>query len=1102
MHINLKRAALAVAVVSMASANTWGIKAFPQPITITQPDGSTLTVRLHGDENFHYTTTTDGFLIKCDKDGYFKYVSSNSQSKVTVLKQRANNPEKRSTEELKTLEGLKPIRSAEALKDFFPDSKAIIKKGPEQVLNLNKLKNYQTNQAKAGSNGESEYLVVLVKYADGTLHYTTGDFERWLNEPGYAVDGGTGSVKDYYRDNSMGQFIPNFTVLGPYTLDHEETYYAANSPETGSDVNPEAMIIEAVNKAKADHPEINFSKFDNDGDGYMDNVNIIYSGYGEAASGNERNMWPHSYRLSATNQQFQVDGITVNNYSVSAELVGGSGNKMDGIGTFTHEFGHILGLKDMYDTDDYENGLGINPGGYSLYASGSYNNNSRTPPYLMAFERQQMGWLTLTPLKEPEDVVLKPIYTNTARYIDAQPNLNWETDGGDWFVLENRQQTGWDTYIPAHGLLIYHYDYTKKSQESLWSVNGPNNNTLHRCLYIVPADGIDDDLTRNGDTYPGITGSTEFTNETHPEAVSWTGEKLRTPITEITEDADGNIRFLAKGGTGTNSFIKTIPPTDADISSNTITISSKVTEKKQAIKEMGFCWSSTNNYPTTADQSIKVDVADQQTTQLTKLLPATTYYVRAYMVMDNEDSVYGAVIPVKTEHETIQAPHSFSFTTWNGNEPEGWRIKDNNGDGITWVFDKSTGAIVYQFDYWNNADDWLVSEKMHIPERGSLYLVRGVTNPDCVERLDIMVSTKSRTLTDFHLVKTLTLADQFNEQAVDEIDLSDYANEDVYVAIVAKSEKLQNSIWLWGVYLTNRLNTPTITNFSPIDQGLHVDWTPVEGAKSYYLDFFEVTDTTKVTTKFLPEDDLNAINGDVETGTGYLKFTQTSSVETIAYPDSIKGLQYVQLVSGPRGTSILSFEGSNDGEKWERIGELQRLSTNDSEGTLVDLTPYLKGKVYNRIRIRCDYDGRLVNIRNLTITYNDGKVWKSLASGRVDDTGMDIKETTADEFKSGKKYAVEVYAGDGLLFYDASSPMFYQYGTEGIEYIQSNGTDKTKTARTLCINGRANMSNLMPNRRTFVYSVDGRLLMSFMPITTTTTVSLQGYEGIVIYRQQ
>ena len=142
-----------------------------------------------------------------------------------------------------------------------------------------------------------------------------------------------------------------------------------------------------------------------------------------------------------------------------------------------------------------------------------------------------------------------------------------------------------------------------------------------------------------------------------------------------------------------------------------------------------------------------------------------------------------------------------------------WNIVDNNGDGVTWAYDKAIQGMVYNADYWNNADDWLVSEKMHIPERGSLYVLRGVNDASSVEKLDIYVSTKSRNVSDFHLVKSFSLADQFGEMAVDETDLSDFAGKDVYVALVCKSERLQNALWLWGIMLTQRLDAPTITKF-------------------------------------------------------------------------------------------------------------------------------------------------------------------------------------------------------------------------------------------------------------------------------------------------
>lgn len=166
---------------------------------------------------------------------------------------------------------------------------------------------------------------------------------------------------------------------------------------------------------------------------------------------------------------------------------------------------------------------------YSLYASGSYNNDSRTPPCLMAFERMQMGWMKegedIVEVKNPEDVTLTSIADNKARFINCQPDRTPGT-GMEWFILENRQKTGWDKYIPGHGLLITHYDYTDEMKKDWWDINGPNNSAKHRCMYIVPADGIDNEVTRSGDTYPGKSANTSFTDTTTPNSLNWANNRL------------------------------------------------------------------------------------------------------------------------------------------------------------------------------------------------------------------------------------------------------------------------------------------------------------------------------------------------------------------------------------------------------------------------------------------------------------------------------------------------------------------------------------------------------------------------------------------------
>lgn len=1101
MNKHLIRYLLAATLSLGATGQAWAIKATPHAVTVTQPDGSKLVIRIHGDEHFHYITTGDGFLIQRDADGFFKYVQTEPSKGVRRLsKQRASNIGKRSATEVAFTNTLKPIRAkdAEWLKtSLLADTKPILSSRTLPASVTNRKVDAETKESK-----ESEYLVVLVKYSDGEFHFAAKDFDRWLNEKGYAVNGGTGSVKDYYRDNSMGAFIPNFTVVGPYTLDHERTYYAADVNGTGNDCNPYAAVTEAVEKAKADHPEIDFSKFDNDHDGYMDNVNVIIGGYSQASTGDAKDMWPHSSRLDT--DTLKVDGITVSNYSVSAELVGYEGVNMDGIGTFVHEFGHILGLKDMYDTDDYDNGLGIDLGDFSLYSSGSYNNSSRTPPCLMAFERNQMGWLKTEDmhlLNKAEDVVLDTLSNNAAAYINAQPNLD-KNDGHEWFVLENRQKTGWDAYIPYHGLLITHYDYTKDKQTDYWSVNGPNNNARHRCLYIVAADGVDDDNSRKGDTYPGTTGNTEFTDDSTPAARNWLDEKLRTPITDIREEG-GKIYFQVKGGTTERSSILTQKPDLANISSSSIRIQAKLGKATQDITEMGFCWSDETEEPSLGDDSQHraVATANQIETTIDGLDAASLYYVRAYMKLADGTTVMGAALPVRTEHEVMKAPLQLTF---DDKDDDGdlayWNIVDNNGDGVTWAYDKTIQGMVYNADYWNNADDWLVSEKMHIPEHGSLYVLRGVNDASSVEKLDVYVSTKSRNVSDFHLVKSFSLADQFGEMAVDETDLSDFAGKDVYVALVCKSERLQNALWLWGIMLTQRLDAPTITKFERSGEKLAAEWTPVDGAQKYYLEFFKETDKAKSTTKYLPEDDVNEAIGDVELGTGTFRFTGSGSVESIAYPGNITGIQYVLKSGGPRGTSTFSVEGSNDGQQWTRIGELQKITGVDSDGQDVDLKTYLKDKTYNRLRLSCEFNGRMVDIRNFSITYDDGTVLDTLAAGSSTLTHTEISPLqSSDEFDTGK-YMFRVYAGDGLLFYDASAPAYYSKEATGINEAAATTLSGISPARALCAQGIVRLAGLTPGHSVSLYATDGRLLLRFTPTSTTAAVKLEGYEGVVIIK--
>lgn len=1060
------------------------IKANPKPVTVTQPDGTTITIRLHGDENFHYVTTIDGYLISRDKDGYFKYIDTEAIGNSRVIsKQKAHNINKRNPEESRFINTLTP---AIKLKEALLRSAKRDKKVPSQILHKSMIN--PSKLTKANEAAESQYLVILVNFKDRSFSFKNSDFDKWLNEKDYSVDGGTGSVKDYYRDNSMGKFIPNFIVVGPYTLEHDQIYYAENNEETGEDTNPRAMVVEACRMAKADNPNMDFAQYDNDKDGYMDNVYVIYAGYSEASTGNGDDMWPHSWTLKE--EAITIDGITINNYSCSAELVGAGGTKMDGIGTFTHEFGHILGLKDMYDTDEYIDGYGIDPGSYSLYASGSYNNDSRTPPYLMAFERMQMGWCDPVELKDPEDVALPSIAENVARYINAQPGRP-EGTGDEWFVLENRQKKGWDAYLPAHGLLIYHYDYTQEMVEKYWSVNGPNNNANHRCMYIKAADGIDDTNTRNGDTYPGRSGNTEFTDTSVPNALNWNKEKTNTPITNILE-REGIIYFQVKGGVKKQPVIRTEIP--QDIRDTSVKASATLQNKTQDIQEMGFCWA-LNEEPSIEGLHQKMEVADRISYTIKDLKPGSIYNVRAYMIQVDGTVVYGAAIPFTTECAVVTAPHIGDFASWTNGEPDCWKIIDNNGDGTTWIFDESSESIVYQFDYWNNADDWLISTRMLVPEKGSLFFMRGVVEMSTLEILDVYVSTHSRELKDFHLVKHFSFADNFGEMVPEEVDLSEYAGKEIYIAFVCRSEKLQTNLWLRQIYLCSRLETPTITKFEKSDEEtLQVEWTPVSNAKNYFLQFSEVTDEINLQAAFMPVTDVARLEGKVEVNTGQLNFTGNGIVETRNFPDGITNCMFILTSSGPTGSTILNIEGTRDGTTWEQIGATQRISESNSGGIEVLLTDYMKGKKYLKMRFTCQFGGRNIRVRYLTLEYNDGTIWKELAAGSVEGTSISIKENQPGEFNLGKTYVVQAFAGDGIFFYNSSEPVFLTTPT-GIEDVQYEKDIYFST------NGNVIYAKgLSAGDRLLCTTPSGLILYNTISSGTELSFPTNGYKGIVLIR--
>lgn len=531
-HFSLLLAA-ALAALFTGIGTTHAVPAYPHPIRVTQSDGTQLTVRLIGDERNHYILSSEGYTLTGGPDGdlYYAELSASGQLVPTKVKAR-------------------PVNALSA------DDKAVVSRlgkelKPTYVKQMNMF-GPQRTQAPARSAdgkpappqgftsartiGKLKSLIILMESSD--KQFSSGsaqqDFRNLLMQEGYSVNGATGSARDYYRDNSNNQFDPEFIVVGPYKASKTSAYYAGSE---GSDNVPE-LIVEACRLADND---VNFADFADNG--VIRDIFVFYAGRGQADSGDAQTIWPHRWdvRVNSKYQDVRFDGVQLQGYACGAELNGGY--QMTAIGTFCHEFGHVLGWPDFYDTDYKESG-GTAPAleNFSLMCSGSYNNNSRTPPSVNILERWMVGWA------EPEEITDNGIYTlapvsDNKGYLVQTPTMN------DYFLLENRdtQNNKWDRPLNnaagSRGLLVYHVDYTS-AYAPLWASNDLNNYPAHECMKLVRSvPGQTGSVPRT--FFPGSDNVTTLSPETNADYISWHREKPAVSFSDIKLDG-AQVRLSVK----------------------------------------------------------------------------------------------------------------------------------------------------------------------------------------------------------------------------------------------------------------------------------------------------------------------------------------------------------------------------------------------------------------------------------------------------------------------------------------------------------------------------------------------------------------------------
>ena len=486
-------------------------------VQVPQPDGTTLSINLEGDEYYHFNTTADGYTIVLNDNGGYVYVQRDGE-KLVATNILAHDDGNRTAAEL-----------------------ALLASTPKRLVDKQAVKLANQKRPKLGvdlSNFDFENfrgLVILIDFADKqfasedpkafyTEMFSTENFTGF-HDPVKDVDVNClGSVRDYFRDQSNGVFNPPFDVYGPYTSTRNANQCYANST---------AIFTSALKKANDD---VDFSRYDNNGDGLVDMVFFLVAGYSSSSNGESSGfLWPHASNLYY--RRINYDGKWIDRYACSTELYGWVSSPstvtVEGIGTVCHEFSHVLGLPDFYDTDYSDNGgESHHPGEWDLMAGGADFNYGRTPVGYTLFERYALGWAHPKTITGPGTYSMGAVNETRDGFILRTPVNN------EYFILENRQKTSWDSYLPGHGMIVARVDSTNAS---IWSSNQVNCYPSHNYYELLRA-GNTTSGDQGSDPFPGTKGNPMLTNETMPGLNTWAGKTNQFNIVGISEN-EGIISF-------------------------------------------------------------------------------------------------------------------------------------------------------------------------------------------------------------------------------------------------------------------------------------------------------------------------------------------------------------------------------------------------------------------------------------------------------------------------------------------------------------------------------------------------------------------------------
>lgn len=541
MRHNYLRGVFSIVFASLffihTSAQRSNCAALPIINELKQPDGTSISLIGVGNEAIHYLETPEGYTVLKNINGVYEFAIPDQNGNLTTSGIKAIN------QVLTKVEIPKHLRYSAAQQSLMQQ---LFDEGNRTSEGYGKAGDPNPFPPK----GDRKVIVILVEYPDLRATVSKENFELLLNQPNY---NGTGSFKDYYKATSNGQLNLTSFVYGWVMADSGYKYYGRTSSPAYNTAT-RSLLLGAVKDAN-DSFGVDFSEFDSDDDGYCDGVIIMHAGIGaeEVSAPNSGDyIWSFRSTLGET-QRPTYDGVQIAAYAMFPEKRWQSGsNNIVGIGVLCHEFGHLLDLPDLYSTQSTNEGAG----NFSLMAGGPWLNSERTPCLNDAWSRIQMGWVTPIMLKDTQ------LYKLPYAVVDSDMVFQINTSRpNEYYLLENRQQKKFDSYLPAKGLAIWHINTTNAlllSKAIGNKRNNVNNDTSQLGVGLIQADGLRE-LERNQgrgnitDLYP-LNQNRNFAPKTNPASnlhfkVNNIKQASGIAITDIQQLPDSSIVFEF----GTNS---------------------------------------------------------------------------------------------------------------------------------------------------------------------------------------------------------------------------------------------------------------------------------------------------------------------------------------------------------------------------------------------------------------------------------------------------------------------------------------------------------------------------------------------------------------------